>query len=71
MLDTVRTAPERLREDPAGLFDEVDELAASAPDELSGEITAVREAVREFRQGDRSLLSVGQELRDLQQRGSG
>ena len=32
VLDTVRTAPERLREDPAGLFDEVDELAASAPD---------------------------------------
>lgn len=68
VLETVRTAPQQLQEDPAGLFTEVDELAATAPDELSGEITSVREAVAGFRQGERSLVGVVREVRDLQER---
>ncbi|MEX5236380.1 hypothetical protein [Kocuria arenosa] len=71
VLETVRTAPEQLREDPAGLFTEVDELAATAPDELSGQLTSAREAVAGFRQGDRSFISVVQEVRGLQERCSG
>ncbi|MFI7583717.1 hypothetical protein ACH9DO_07985 [Kocuria sp. M1N1S27] len=68
VLETVRTAPQQLQEDPAGLFLEVDELAATAPDELSGQITSVREAVADFRQGERSLAGVVREVRDLQER---
>lgn len=68
VLETVRTAPQQLREDPAGLFIEVDELAATAPDELSGQITSVREAVADFRRGERSLVGVVREVRDLQER---
>lgn len=71
VLETVRTAPQQLREDPAGLFVEVDELAATAPDELSGQLTSVRDAVAGFRQGERSFISVVQEVRGLQERCSG
>ncbi|EYT55463.1 MULTISPECIES: hypothetical protein [Kocuria] len=71
VLETVRTAPQQLRDDPAGLFTEVDELAATAPDELSGQLTSVREAVAGFRQGERSFISVVQEVRGLQERCSG
>lgn len=71
VLETVRTAPQQLRDDPAGLFTEVDELATTAPDELSGQLTSVREAVAGFRQGDRSFISVVQEVRGLQERCSG
>lgn len=71
VLETVRAAPQQLREDPAGLFAEVDELAAAAPDELSGQLTSVREAVAGFRQGERSFISVVQEVRGLQERCSG
>lgn len=71
VLETVRTAPQQLREDPTGLVVEVDELAATAPDELSGQITSVREAVAGFRQGERSFISVVQEFRGLQERCSG
>ncbi|TDL40256.1 hypothetical protein [Kocuria rosea] len=71
VLETVRTAPQQLRDDPAGLFNEVDELAATAPDELSGQLTSVREAVAGFRQGERSFISVVQEVRGLQERCSG
>ncbi|WP_426120574.1 hypothetical protein [Kocuria sp. LHG3120] len=71
VLETVRTAPQQLRDDPAGLFTEVDELAATAPDELSGQLTSVREAVAGFQQGERSFISVVQEVRGLQERCSG
>ncbi|WP_157571465.1 MULTISPECIES: hypothetical protein [Kocuria] len=71
VLETVRTAPQQLREDPAGLFAEVDELAATAPDELTGQLTSVREAVSGFRQGERSFIDVVQEVRGLQERCSG
>jgi hypothetical protein len=71
VLETVRTAPQQLRDDPAGLFTDVDELAATAPDELSGQLTSVREAVAGFRQGERSFISVVQEVRGLQERCSG
>jgi hypothetical protein len=71
VLETVRTAPQQLRDDPAGLFSDVDELAATAPDELSGQLTSVREAVAGFRQGERSFISVVQEVRGLQERCSG
>ena len=55
----------------AGHGTEVDELAATAPDELSGQLTSVREAVAGFRQGERSFISVVQEVRGLQERCSG
>lgn len=71
VLETVRTAPQQLRDDPAGLLTEVDELAGTAPDELSGQLTSVREAVAGFRQGERSFISVVQEVRGLQERCSG
>ncbi|MFI7494705.1 hypothetical protein ACH9D2_08295 [Kocuria sp. M4R2S49] len=71
VLETVHSAPQQLRDDPAGLFAEVDELAATAPDELSGQLTSVREAVSGFRQGERSFISVVQEVRGLQERCSG
>lgn len=71
VLETVRTAPQQLRDDPAGLFTDVDELAATAPDELSGQLTSVREAVAGFRQGERSFISVVQEVKGLQERCSG
>lgn len=71
VLETARTAPERLREDLPGLLEEVEDLAATAPPELAGQITAVRDAVEEFRQGDRSLVSVVREARSLQERCSG
>lgn len=71
VLEAARTAPERLQEDPAGLLAEVEDLAATAPPELSGQIASVREAVDEYRQGERSMLSVAREARALQERCSG
>lgn len=71
VLETARTAPEQLQQDPAALFAEVDDIAATAPPELSGEITSVREAIDEFRQGERSTISVVREARALQERCSG
>lgn len=71
VLEAARTAPERLQEDPAGLLGEVEDLAATAPPELSGQIASVREAVDEYRQGERSMLSVAREARALQERCSG
>ncbi|MGX5358028.1 hypothetical protein [Kocuria sp. KH4] len=71
VLEAARTAPERLREDPAGLLAEVEDLAATAPPELSGQITSIREAVEDYRQGERSMLSVAREARALQERCSG
>lgn len=71
VLETARTAPEQLQQDPAALFAEVDDIAATAPAELSGEITSVRESIDEFRQGERSMISVVREARALQERCSG
>lgn len=71
VLETARTAPEQLQQDPAALFAEVEDIAATAPPELSGEITSVREAIDEFRQGERSTISVVREARALQERCSG
>ncbi|MFC4904783.1 hypothetical protein [Kocuria oceani] len=71
VLEAARTAPERLQEDPAGLLAEVEDLAATAPPELSGQIASVRQAVDEYRQGERSMLSVAREARALQERCSG
>ncbi|MEX5271138.1 hypothetical protein [Kocuria sabuli] len=71
VLETARTAPEQLQQDPAALFAEVGDIAATAPPELSGEITSVREAIDEFRQGERSMISVVREARALQERCSG
>lgn len=68
VLDTVRTAPEQLREDPLGLLLEVDEIARAAPAELSGQITDLRDAVEGFRQGDESLINVVRQARQLQER---
>ena len=68
MADTVRGAPQALREDPLGLFQELAALAESAPAELSGQITAVRDSVDAFRNGEGSLTGVLGELRGLQQR---
>lgn len=68
ILDTVRTAPEQLREDPLGLLLEIDEIARTAPAEVSGQITDLRAAVESFRQGDASLISVVGEARELQER---
>ncbi len=66
--DTVRGAPQALREDPLELFQELAALAESAPAELSGQITAVRDSVDAFRNGEGSLTGVLGELRGLQQR---
>ncbi|MUN63966.1 hypothetical protein GMA12_12590 [Kocuria sediminis] len=71
VLEAARTAPERLQEDPAALLAEVEDLAATAPPELSGQITSIREAVDDYRQGERSMLSVAREARALQERCSG
>lgn len=68
VLDTVRAAPEQLRQDPLGLLLEVDEIARTAPAELSGQITDLRDAVEGFRQGDESLIGVVREARKLQER---
>lgn len=68
VVDTVRTAPEQLRQDPLGLLLEIDEIARTAPAELSGELTDLRGAVEGFRQGDESLISVVRQTRDLQER---
>ncbi|MFF0903213.1 UNVERIFIED_CONTAM: hypothetical protein RF653_06015 [Kocuria sp. CPCC 205316] len=68
VLDTVRTAPDQLRQDPLGLLVEIDEIARTAPAELSGELTDLRDAVEGFRQGDESLISVVRKARDLQER---
>ncbi|GEO95339.1 hypothetical protein [Kocuria turfanensis] len=71
VLEAARTAPERLQEDPAALLAEVEDLAATAPPELSGQISSIREAVDDYRQGERSMLSVAREARALQERCSG
>ncbi len=71
VLEAARTAPEQLRQDPVALLAEVEDLAATAPPELSGEIASVREAIDEFRQGERSMISVVREARALQERCSG
>ena len=68
VLDTVGTAPDQLRQDPLGLLVEIDEIARTAPAELSGELTDLRDAVEGFRQGDESLISVVRKARDLQER---
>jgi hypothetical protein len=68
VLDTVRTAPDQLRQDPLGLLVEIDEIARTAPAELSGELTDLRGAIEGFRQGDESLISVVRQARDLQER---
>lgn len=68
VLDTVRTAPEQLRQDPLGLLVEIDEIARTAPAELSGQLTDLRGAVEGFRRGDESLISVVRQARDLQER---
>lgn len=61
-------AQQRLREDPEGLLAEIDALAETAPPELSGEIADVREAVDDYRKGDRSYLGVLREAKALQDR---
>lgn len=71
VLEAARTAPEQLQQDPAALLAEVEDLAATAPPELSGQIASVRDAVDEFRRGDRSMISVVREARALQERCSG
>lgn len=68
VLDTVRTAPEQLRENPLELLLEIDEIARTAPAELSGQITDLRDSVEGFRQGDESLIGVVRRARDLQER---
>ncbi|MEX5258122.1 hypothetical protein [Kocuria arenosa] len=68
VLDTVRTAPEQLRQDPLGLLVEIDEIARTAPAELSEQLTDLRGAVEGFRRGDESLISVVRQARDLQER---
>ena len=68
VLDTVRTAPEQLREDPLGLLLEIDEIARTAPAELSEQLTDLRGAIEGFRRGDESLISVVRQARDLQER---
>lgn len=70
-LEIAETARQQLQDDPQGLLAEVEDLAATAPPELSGEIAAVREAVEGYRQGDRSLFSVAGEARELQERCTG
>jgi hypothetical protein len=68
ILDMVRTAPEQLGTDPLGLLLEIDEIARTAPPELAGQITELRDAVESFRQGDESLISVVRKARQLQER---
>jgi hypothetical protein len=68
ILDMVRTAPEQLGTDPLGLILEIDEIARTAPPELAGQITELRDAVERFRQGDESLIGVVRTARQLQER---
>ncbi len=68
IVDMVRTAPEQLAKDPLGLLLEIDEIARTAPPELSGQITELRDAVESFRQGDESLIGVVRKARQLQER---
>ncbi|MCM3688052.1 hypothetical protein [Kocuria rosea] len=68
VVETARTAPQRLGEDPLGLLEELTALADTAPAELAGQIREVRDAVDGFRQGERRLTEVVGELRELQQR---
>ncbi|WP_146069676.1 hypothetical protein [Arthrobacter sp. B0490] len=68
ILDMVRTAPEQLATDPLGLLVEIDEIARTAPSELAGQLTELRDAVESFRQGDESLISVVRKARQLQER---
>ncbi|WP_146067364.1 hypothetical protein [Arthrobacter sp. SX1312] len=68
IVDMVRTAPEQLGTDPLGLLLEIDEIARTAPPELSSQITELRDAVENFRQGDESLISVVRKARQLQER---
>lgn len=68
VLEVVRAAPEQLGTDPLGLLLEIDEIARTAPPELAGQITELRDAVESFRQGDESLLGVVRTARELQNR---
>ncbi|MHA7207748.1 hypothetical protein [Arthrobacter sp. MDT1-65] len=68
ILDMVRTAPEQLGTDPLGLLLQIDEIARTAPPELAGQITELRDAVERFRQGDESLIGVVRTARQLQER---
>ena len=68
ILKMVRTAPEQLGTDPLGLLIEIDEIARTAPPELAGQLTELRDAVESFRQGDESLISVVRKARQLQER---
>ncbi|MEG9248356.1 hypothetical protein V6S67_09675 [Arthrobacter sp. Soc17.1.1.1] len=68
VLAMVRAAPEQLGTDPLGLLLEIDEIAKTAPPELAGQITELRDAVESFRQGDESLIGVVQKARQLQER---
>ncbi len=68
ILEMVRTAPEQLGTDPLGLLIEIDEIARTAPPELAGQLTELRDAVESFRQGDESLISVVRKARQLQER---
>lgn len=68
ILDMVRTAPEQLGTDPLGLLLRIDEIARTAPPELAGQITELRDAVESFRQGDESLIGVVRKARELQER---
>jgi hypothetical protein len=66
--EAAHDAREKLREDPEELLAEIDELAGTAPPELSDELAAVRDAVDDYRRGERSYFSVLREARDLQER---
>lgn len=68
VIETLRSAPERLLQDPLALLQDVTVLAETAPAELSGQLTAVRDAVDEFRRGERPLSSVVGQIRELQER---
>lgn len=70
-LEIAGDARQQLQDDPRALLAEVEDLADTAPPELSGQIASVREAIEGYRQGDRSLLSVAAEARELQERCTG
>ncbi|MFI7483969.1 hypothetical protein ACH9EU_16310 [Kocuria sp. M1R5S2] len=66
--EAAHEARDTLREHPEELLAEIDELAETAPPELSDEIAAVRDAVDDYRKGDRSYLGVLREAKNLQER---
>lgn len=68
VVETARSAPQRLREDPLALVEEFTALADTAPAELSAQIQEVRDAVDGFRRGERRLTEVVGEVRELQRR---